>query len=227
MPGPTKATHSPAFFHTRDLFFGTGQFSDWPEARRRDVLTQHAEIIKKHEISVIYGCIDKPGIKAQYFEPFDPHAMSFVKCCRGIELYMRRNGRTDRWIAMVGKSDSVREDRLRDVFGRCLVMSPEGYGTRIKWSHAVDCPNFIDAQASYFFRLADFVAFSVAGFKAGKQGWGHYDLIAPQIDGGGGIRSHPESGQDVAGALRRPVLDLGRAVSDGRCQPAPEHVGRV
>ena len=130
------------------------------------------------------GCIDKPGIKAQYSAPFDPHVMSFVKCGRGIELYMQQNAQTARWIAMVGKSDSTREDKLRDIFGQCLVMSPDGYGTPIKWSHALDCPNFIDAQASYFFRLADLVAFSVSGFKAGKQGWGLYDLIAPQIDWG-------------------------------------------
>ena len=181
-------------FHACDLFNGAPPFESIEKDKRHSLISTALEWIRKLNIPVLYGAIDKGKLKTQIFSSAKPMDIAFRLYLQTLdewfeatyeEKYAKNVSDTKEWPRGLLISDDSRKE-VRNDMQRALRenlskpkagQNPNGLGM-----HVFDDVYFGDSKNSTGLQLADICVYVIARHLGNKpEAQGFYDIISEQI----------------------------------------------
>jgi hypothetical protein len=143
-------------FHAHALFTGSDYFSNkskWPLAKRKVVIKDVVDILKKLKLPIISGAIHKANLRAKYHTPFDEHGLAFMLFAERVNKWVAGCKPDDCCLLI---ADETKKKRVIKSSLRQYRKQKIPIGNPDKLTHITDTIYFADSCDSWGLQLADF-----------------------------------------------------------------------
>lgn len=170
------------YFHAHKIFSGAKPFDDeteWPIEKRKKILENMAGILRKYELPIFYGAVNKPGLKESgYRVVYLPRRVGLIFCCQRMDKYVKRTSE-DEWFPVIGRTHKI--EQYKEVF-EDRKRAERGIRLNTNWERLTETTMAVaNPQVDRTWQLSDLAAWAISRNRRIGETWGIYGEIYTNI----------------------------------------------